>query len=1330
MFKIIPDLIFEKIRNNQPKGKDEFFVFFVDIKGFTNITENLMKNDFKGSETLSEIINSFFGELIKIVYLKGGDILNFAGDAFTGVIKEDGYSGLIDIVDSILAFSKEKGRIKTLDGEFELSFKIGVSFGDLEWAILGDVEKIYYFKGEPINVAAKMEKFCGENEAVFSLEAKKFFSEELFTNFKDVYKYNGKKDIFKKEGELNSEEIDEKILKSFIYTDLPKEFGGEFRDVASMFISFDGVDEKDQEEFLLTVFELSKKYKGYFDLVDFGDKGGKIFIIFGAPKSYENDLKRGLMLFYDKKLDRYRNFIKSGLTYGKVYAGYVGSPVRSTYTVLGDRVNVSARIMVESDYGEVCVDWFTEEFLGTSFRTVFKKEKLLKGKSEKEKIFKVLNEEIFDTKIYFENEIVGREKEIEVVENSLKLLSEGKNGGCVYIFGDAGVGKSRICFEIVSRNSENFQFLIFKNENVDKEEFSSIKRFLFDFFKQDRFLSKNENRKIFDTIFEDRKTKENLKETFKFLLNLVDQDSAIYKLNRKNLEEEIFFSLKEFFIFLCQKKPLVIIVEDLQYQDEKSNQFFEILSREVENYPFMIIFTSRYDYDGSKKLLNLYEKFPVQVIELKNFDYVSCKSYIENQLIFSPSEDTVRFIFERTEGNPFYVEQFSIYLLENDFIKNENGKNVISKEIKNIPSTISSIIIARIDRLNAELKSLVEKSSVIGYEVENEVLKRVVDVSDFEEGIEKITRENILLKINEIKLIFKHSLIKDTVYNMILKKKLKEYHLIVGEVMEKLFINDEERFKDIAFHYEKGENFEKAKIFYRKSGDYSHKKFRFSDGLNFYKKALNYAFDFSEKLSIRINFLRMEMLLGMWIDAKKDYEQILNEIVDYPENELKAEILKDYGDLLFQMGFYEECEKYLDKSYEIFVRFKDKEKIADILSIKGQILWRKNEYKKAMENVEKILEIVDENSDPETYANAFLTKGNIAKDMGDYDESVKNYEVVLKVAKKNNLLLTLNAVYGNLGLINWMKGDFEKALSYYLENEKIMKDVNSKTPLSYLYGNLGALYYSLKDYTKAEDYFSKQLKISRELNDRKSIRIVLNNLGGIANIKGDYVAESEFYKESLKIAEDLGDRKGKRTVLSNLGQLYGLLGDFDVSVSYLKESIEIAKQIDDKMGIALNNYYLSQTYFINNLFELSLKHVEEALSLLEEIELKQYYYHSLLLKGEILLKMGDFENGLKLLDEGIEFLKSRKEYEEYFVKYTLLKLFYEIKDENEFIDKVKDLIFKYDEESIKGEIYYTLYKKTKREDFRKEALKIYEKFYEKFKNYNNFLRLEELTKDS
>ncbi|MEO0303784.1 MAG: tetratricopeptide repeat protein [candidate division WOR-3 bacterium] len=1333
MFKIVPDIILEKIQKQSFIGKDEFFVFFVDIKGFTRLTENLMRNDVKGSETLSDIINFFFGELIKIVYKFGGDVLTFAGDAFTAILEKEKKENLLLIIDSILTFSRDNGKIQTSNGDFILSVKIGVSFGDVEWSILGEDKKIYFFKGDPINVAANMEKLCGENESFFSNEAKNFFDQNLFVYFQNGYKYLNRENNLNSNIDFEIKIFKEDEVKKFSNVELPSEFMGEFRDVGSLFVSFDKLEEKDYEEFFLTLFELTQQYKGYFNLIDFGDKGGKVFIIFGAPKSFENDLLRGINLFYDKKLDPYRSRIRCGLTYGKVYAGYVGSTIRSTYTVLGDRVNVSARIMVESDHGELCIDEFTEKLIGTKFKTIFKTEKFLKGKSEKEKIFKVLNDRIFEEKIYFENEIVGRENEIKVIENTLKKISDGRNGGAIYIFGDAGVGKSRIMFEIISRNKDLFQFLIFKNEDVDNEEFSSIKKFLFDFFKQDRFVSKEENLRNFDMIFEDFRKKdfnemlkENSKEIFKFLLNIADTDSPIYRFNKKQIEESIFFSLKEFIIFLSNVKPVVILVDDLQFQDKRSDQFFEILSREVLNYPFTIIISSRYLSDGSKKLLNFDQQFSVEIIELKSFDYNSCKNYIENQLIFSPSEETIKFIFERTEGNPFFVEQFSIYLLENDYIKNENGKNVLTGEVKNIPSTISSIIIARIDRLNEELKSLIEKSSVIGYEIEREILKRVSRLKNFDERVKEIERENILLKLNELKLIFKHSLIRDTVYNMILKKKLKEYHSMVAEIMEKLFYEDEERLSDIAFHYERGENYEKAKEFYIKSGDYAHKKFRLFDSLKFYEKSLNYAYESSDRIFIRSKLYRIKFILGIWQEVKNDYEQLLNEIVEYADDKLKSEILKDYGDLLFQMGFYDECQEYLDKSYEVFARLNNKKELADILSIKAQIFWRKNEFKKAIEYCEKTKEFVEQEDDPETYANIFLTKGNIAKDMGDYDEAIKNYEQVIRIAQDNNILLTLSSVYGNLGLIYWMKGEFDNALSKYLEAEKILKNVNSKSSLSYLYGNLGALYYSMKEYQKAEDFFMKQLKISRELNDRKSIRIVLNNLGGIANIKGDYSSESEFYKESLQLAEQLNDRLGKRTVLSNLGQLYALLGDFDVAQSYLKESLKISEEINEKKGIALNHFYLSHSYLLQNLLDESLKHIEKSIEILNEIKLTQYYYIALLLKAEILIKKNMIEDGIKLINEGIEFFKDRKEYSENFVKGTLLKLIYVCKDENEFISECNKLLLQYDEENIKGEIYYALFKKTGKKDFRVKAFDIYEKLYEKFKNYLNFLRLEEL----
>jgi class 3 adenylate cyclase len=136
MFKVVPDIVLEKIEKQSFKGSDEFFVFFVDIKGFTGLTENLMRDDVKGSETLSDIINFFFGELIKIVYQYGGDVLNFAGDAFTGILKKDKKENLLLIIGSILKFSNDNGKIQTLNGDFILSVKIGVSFGDVECSIM------------------------------------------------------------------------------------------------------------------------------------------------------------------------------------------------------------------------------------------------------------------------------------------------------------------------------------------------------------------------------------------------------------------------------------------------------------------------------------------------------------------------------------------------------------------------------------------------------------------------------------------------------------------------------------------------------------------------------------------------------------------------------------------------------------------------------------------------------------------------------------------------------------------------------------------------------------------------------------------------------------------------------------------------------------------------------------------------------------------------------------------------------------------------------------------------------------------------------------------
>ncbi len=1332
MYKIVPDFIIEKLIQKEEFGIENFFILFLDIKGFTGLTETFMKDDFKGSEMLSDTINFYFGKTIDIIYQNKGEVINFAGDAVTAFVKKEDFKSVPVIVNSILNFFK-KGDKNLQKLKNQLSIKIGVSFGEVKWEIVGDEKKVYYFKGFPIDNSSRMEKLCVANESYFDSDAKLFFNDRYFVYDKKNYRFNDYETNEKQIKDEKEKNVDEKILTYFKQYKLPESFMGEFRDVASLFISFDGIEENLHNIFLKDILSLSNKYKGFLNLIDFGDKGSKIFLIFGAPSNYENDLLRAALFFFDPLLDKYRNFIKGGLTYGKVYSGYMGSKKRATYTVIGDRVNVAARLMANAENGELSVDDFTERRLTTDFKIVFKEEKLLKGKNKSEKIYTLLEPNRSEQKEFYENEIIGRGEEIDYVEKIIKdKLLKGKNGGGVYFFGDAGVGKSRLVYEIVSKNRNICLPVIFKNDNLNNEEFSTIKQFLKNFFKLDQNLSLTEKIKIFKEnlrIYDDE-SKEELYEPLKFLLNITEKNSYIYKLKKEDLEESIFFSLKELIKKITFKKSLIIVNEDIHLQDLKTNHFFEILSRNVENFPFIIIFTSRYGEDGSKIVLKTDKNFDLKIFELSNFDYECTKDYVDKQLIFNPSEETIKFIYEKSGGNPFFIEQYSFYLIENNLLEVQNDKNIIKVALNDIPSSISSIIISRIDRLTFETKNLLEKASVVGIQVEKNILRNLIDSKNFEESLAEVERQNIMLKLDQIKYIFKHALIRDTIYNMILNKKLKEYHKLVGRVMETLFVDDHERYKDIAYHYFKGEDFEKSKEFYFKAGKYSMENFMYSDALEFFNSCLNLSRESEDIFLIKSYLYRTKIFIGMWKEVEKDYEELIPQI-DFIKNEkLKGEILKDYAQLLYYIGKVHDVENYLEKAYKIFERIDDKQNIIGVYATRVEIYWRKSDYDRALELIEKVSNLTKEYQMEDEYASNEMIRANILKDTGKIEESIDVYRSIIDICKKRKLAINLGGIYSNLGLIYWTKGDFDEALKFYEKSANILKNINSYKALSVLYVNMGAIYYSLGNYKKSEEYFLKQLHVAKEVNDKKSIRVILNNLGGIKDIEGDYAAEAEYFLESLNIAEEIDDKLGQRVVLSNLGQVYANLGDFEASDEYLKKSIEIAESINDKKGIGLNYHYLSLKNFYQGNFEEALKNIKDSIRILNDLKLTQPYNFALLFKGEILLKMGDIENGLNDIKAGMNFLKEKKEYIDHYLKYFVLESFY-MDDKEEFVQKCLKIIEENKQKDlILSETYYYLYKKTKDEKYRIKAIEFYSKTYEKFKNYPNFLKLKELDEKS
>ncbi|MCK4667762.1 adenylate/guanylate cyclase domain-containing protein, partial [Candidatus Dependentiae bacterium] len=156
----IPRFIEKQYLNKRYKGKFQAVTLFMDIVGFTSMTETLMNYGKEGAEVLSEIINKTFDSAINSIYSKNGWILSFAGDAFTAVFTGKKVLNSISSAIKIRDIFKDL-KIKTKFGEFKFNVRIGLSYGLVKWRIIsGPKQSLFYFFGEGLDQCSDSEHHC------------------------------------------------------------------------------------------------------------------------------------------------------------------------------------------------------------------------------------------------------------------------------------------------------------------------------------------------------------------------------------------------------------------------------------------------------------------------------------------------------------------------------------------------------------------------------------------------------------------------------------------------------------------------------------------------------------------------------------------------------------------------------------------------------------------------------------------------------------------------------------------------------------------------------------------------------------------------------------------------------------------------------------------------------------------------------------------------------------------------------------------------------------------------------------------------------------------
>lgn len=1283
MRNLIPHFIQEQYEQSTFVGQFQAYTMFIDLSGFTPLTETLMQQGNEGAEQLSISLNNIFEPMVRLVYSKKGFIPYFAGDAFTAIFppqdSEVSPESLIDTAEQLRNLFTKKGLKRTRFGDFQIGIKIGLSMGLVEWGIIGDQEKTFYFRGPGIENCAKSEHQAKGQEIILDdilfkqLDKGAFPLEKISDNYYKLIREQ--QNEWKQPKRAKTKSLSQKILNKFLPNRVVK-FNeiGEFRRVISIFISFRGVeDHAALNRFVTIVLNQINSFSGYFKEVDFGDKGGVMLGFFGAPVSFENNVSRALefvkavqeeLMPIQKTSDLQ---IRIGITSGLAYTGIVGGLERCQYAAVGNRVNIAARLMIKANWGEVWVDEEIQK--NRQFKFSHQGDIQYKGIEKDIPTYRLIGWNI-DEKADYTGQMIGREAELQTLFDFVYPVLQGQYSGMAYMYGEAGIGKSRLSYELKNKlkEQENINWVVCQADQILKKPFNPFIYCLKNYFEQSPEDSPKDNKDHFEKhysgLLEDSKQIEHRKielirkELVRTKSILAAQIGIIYpnslweQLDAKGRYQNTVDALSNLFIALSLIHPLVIELEDGHWFDNSSKEFLQLFIRDLRDFPIFILVTSRYTDDGSKPLLleeEVLGKNQVQSMEidLNILQPDALQQFAELKLNGKINAAFSEMLSRTTNGNPFYLEQTIEYFFESDRLKKINGEWHVKNTNIGISSSINSILMARIDRLSKLVKETVKAAAVIGREFEIPVLNEVMKVNDdfvrrngnvikvLREQINAAEQGQIWRSMNELRYIFKHSLLREAVYDMQLTTRLRELHQLIATAIEKLYPESiEERYVDLAFHYGQAEVEEKTNEYLEKAADYTRLNFQNLQALDFYSRLLSNL----EKNGTPINRINVMLkkgnvmeLIGQWEACETVYEKALTLARALGEEELLGKTNLRLGRLLMLKGNYESAKTHMELALTYFERSQEEEGIFQTFGNMGNLFFRQGHYEDATAYFTRSIQLSRNlpysSANAQTVANLGLTHMNL----GNYEEGIHCQKATLKECEDQDDKRGMATLYTNLGIVYYEKGDYDNALNCYEKGLALSEELGNKLLTSIAIGCIGSVYQQKGNFETAMENYVRDLELCEQLGDKQGTAIAIGLIGELRSVEGEFDVAIQYLEKNLELCEELGYQKGIAKAVNTLGDIATFTKDYDKAINYYQRAIDVSRNINNKLILGYSLVEQGTALNLKGDYKTAYSLHLEAFEIAQQLGNPDLLFEAQIFKANVLFYSGDLKKAIALL---------------------------------------------------------------------------------------------------
>jgi class 3 adenylate cyclase/tetratricopeptide (TPR) repeat protein len=781
---------------------------------------------------------------------------------------------------------------------------------------------------------------------------------------------------------------------------------GERKQVTVLFAdlkgSFELLADRDPEEcralinpVLEHMLEAVHRFEGTVDKV----LGDGIMALFGAPVSHEDHAVRACYaaLRMQDSVKRYAEAVRRengvpiqirvGLNSGEVYLGPVGSDLHVEYTAIGQTTHLAARMEQMAVPGSILMSPYAMALAEGYVQVKPLGPMPVKGLAAPVEVYELTGAGPVRSRLQASatrglSKFVGRGVEIERLEEALERAREG-HGQIVAVVGDPGVGKSRLYWEF-THSSRMRGWLIVESSSVSYGKatpYLPIIDLLRAYFQVE---PRDDPRKIREKVTGKVLSLDRaLEPSLPALLSLLDvpvEDPEWQRLDPPQRRQRTLDGVKRMLLRETQVQPVLVIFEDLHWIDGETQALLDSLVESLPSARMLLLVNYRPEYQHGWGGKTYYSQLRIDPLQPESADELLSALVGEDPGL----EPLKQRLIEQTQGNAFFLEESVRTLVETHVLEGTRGAYRLAKALPGIqvPATVQAVLAARIDRLPAEDKHLLQAAAVIGLEFPLALLQAIAEEPEeaLHRGLTHLQGAEFLYETRlfpDLAYTFKHGLTHQVAYGTLLHDRRRKLHTQIVNAIEELYPGRlAEHMERLADHAFRGELWERAVGFLRQA---------------------------SAKAAAR----------SAYREAAAGFEQALVALGHLPESRERAQqgidIRFDLRTTLQAVGEHERVFEHLRAAEALASTLGDRDRMGWSAAYLSQYLWRIGDPRRAEEMGQRALAIAAELDDfaLEVVTNFFLGQGYF--NVGDYRHAIDH-------CRRNVAILQGERAYERLGL--------------------------------------------------------------------------------------------------------------------------------------------------------------------------------------------------------------------------------------------------------------------------------------------------------------------------